>query len=97
MHELVKSIGSKTHPNLTNHIFIQRVRAQFNYLAITNEIMVPFLKGMHNAIDGWQENRDHEGWRNEGSHWKEVLENYLYERRVNEKDYDALIGREEGD
>ena len=61
--ESSKLIGSKDHPNLVNHVFIKNVRACFNHLSITCDMMTPFLKGMHNTIDGWRQNRHHEGWK----------------------------------
>ena len=51
-------IGTPTKPNLMNHKYLQQARGYFNHLGLAHNIIVPYLRGFHNTIDGWRDNRD---------------------------------------
>ena len=53
--------------------------------------MLPHMKGFRNFIDSWREDRNREGWREEGNVWKDVLELYLFEDKISEEGYDMLV------
>ena len=49
------------------------------------------MKGFHNTIDGWRDDRDEGGWKHERSAWKDVLDHYLDKEDLLEEEYDKII------
>ena len=39
------------------------IRGYLNYIVRTYSWINPYLKGLHNTIDGWRKNRDEKGWK----------------------------------
>ena len=74
---------------------LERIRGFFNHLAIAYDTMLSFLKGFHNTIDGWRDNRDEEGWKIEGSTWKRMLDYQLFEYKITEEEHE-LLAKEKG-
>ena len=67
---LEKMMGTREHPRTLNHKLLERSRGFFNHLSMTYGIMLPFLKGFHSTIDGWRDDRDDSGWKEECTMWK---------------------------
>jgi len=63
--ELRSEIGSKAKPGLMNHKRLEKARGFFNHLSLIYEIIVYYLRGFHNTINSWRDNRDVEKWRRE--------------------------------
>ena len=61
--ELRSCIGTEDHPGLIPHKFLEKKRGYFNHVGITYDILVPHLRGYHNALDSWREKRTAEGWK----------------------------------
>ena len=55
---------------------------------------MPYLRGWHNTIDSWRDDRDLEGWKNEKdtpeTNWLDLLAYYLATGKISEEDYDEL-------
>jgi len=49
------------------------------------------LKGLHNAINRWQEGRDDDGFRDNTYHYHDVLEAYFFAGRITEEEYVTLL------
>ena len=64
------------------------IRGYLNYIVRTYGWMNPYLKGLHNTIDGWRENRDEGGWKMTPKQLQEKLSRQLE---------DAMLGRRESD
>ena len=47
----------------TNHKELERRTGFLVYVSRTYPSMVPYLKGIHQTLDGWGEGRDNDGWR----------------------------------
>ena len=88
---LEKVIGTCEHPKTLNHKFLERIRGFFNHLAMTYDIMFPFLKGFHNTMYGWRDDRDEGGWKEERDAWKHVLDYCLDKEDLIEGEHDKLI------
>ena len=89
--ELKRQAGTEEQPGMVNHKFLQRARGFFNHLGITIEFLPPALKGFHNAIDGWRDGRDEEGFRDEALHYRDVLEAHFFSGRISEEVYESLM------
>ena len=87
------SAGTPEHPTPISHKLLEQARGFFNHLEITCEVIPPFLRGFHNSIDGWRDNRDKEGWKmDEGvSRWIDTLNFFLCSNRITEEEYNELI------
>ena len=46
-----------------HHKELERRRGFLVYVSRTYPSMVPYLKGIHQTLDGWREGRDNDGWR----------------------------------
>ena len=64
------------------------IRGYLNYIVRTYGWMNPYLKGLHNTIDGWRENRDEGGWKMTPKQLQEKLARQLE---------DVMLGRRESD
>ena len=86
-------IGTELNPGLLNHKFLEKGRGFFNHLSLTYEMVTPCLRGFHNSIDSWRDDRDIEGWKmeEESSKWVDILNFYLMEGRISESEYDELV------
>ena len=49
------------------------IRGFLNYVVRTYDWMTPYMKGLHNTIDGWRFNRDSGGWKTKGKHLQAML------------------------
>ena len=54
--ELRSYIGNKDHPGPISHKFLEWMRGYFNHIALTYDIIIPSMRGLHNIIDSWQSN-----------------------------------------
>ena len=64
------------------------IQGFLNYVVRTYRWMNPYLKGLHNTIDGWREDRDEGGWKVTGKArkaWSESRVNMPC-RRVHDRD-----------
>lgn len=50
-------------PNGLDRKILESVRGFLVYVGRTYPALVPYLKGLHNTLDGWRPGRDKEGWR----------------------------------
>ena len=55
-----------------NHKILERRRGFLLYVTRTYPAMVPYLKGIHLTLDGWQKGRDNEGWKVTGREAREA-------------------------
>lgn len=53
---------------------LERRRGFLVYVSRTYPAMTPYLKGIHQTLDGWREGRDEDGWRLTISEMKAVKE-----------------------
>ena len=90
LNQLRRSIGSHNYPGPLSHKLLERVRGYLNHIALTYEIVTPFLRSFHNTIDSWRENRTVDGWKEDDytSKWSEVLNHYLVEEKISEDLFD---------
>ena len=90
--DLRKAIVKRDYPGALQHKQLQRIRGHINYIAITCEIIVPFLSGFYNSIDVWWDNRDVEGWKdlNKSSKCLEILDRLFLNEKISEEIYDQL-------
>jgi hypothetical protein len=49
--------------NMLCHKTLKRYRGFLVYISRTYPSLVPYLKGIHLALDSWRPNRNQEGWR----------------------------------
>ena len=61
--DLRGSIGSKECRKALDRKTLESDRRFFTHVSMTYEIITPFLQGFHNTIDGWRENRNEDGWK----------------------------------
>ena len=54
------------------------------------EFLPLVLKGIHNAIDGWQEERDEDGIRDDSFYYQEMLEAHYFTGRISIEEYKQL-------
>ena len=64
------------------------IRGYLNYIVRTYGWLNPYMKGLHNTIDGWRDNRDEGGWKLTG---KELRE------KAARQQADVMLGRREMD
>ena len=93
MKELREAIGTLDHPRAVPHKLLEIIRGFLNHIALTYEIVVPFLRGFHNTIDSWRDNRDEEGWKDEDLNlkWKDILSHFLALGKISDEMYENLI------
>ena len=87
---LEEEMGTKEKSFSPKRNLLERIRGFFNYLAITYDIRLPFLKECHDIIDGWRDNRDEESWKRERNIWKQILDYQLFEDNLNEEEFELL-------
>ena len=51
---LRNKMGTRCNPAPLERKLLERIRGFFNHLAMTFDVMLPFLKGFHNTIEGWR-------------------------------------------
>ena len=92
--ETRSKIGSPERPNKLLHKFLEVSRGFLNHLGLTYPIILPYLRGWHNTIDSWRDDRDLEGWKNEKdtpeTNWLDLLSYNLVTGKISEEDYDEL-------
>ena len=93
LEELKDLIGTPDHPRAVPLKALERVRGFLNHISLTYEIVVPFLRGFHNSIDSWRDNRDEEGWKVDDSNtkWEDVLEHLVIQEKISEDVYENLL------
>jgi hypothetical protein len=64
------------------------IRGYLNYIVRTYGWLNPYMKGLHNTIDGWRDNRDEGGWK--------LTVRELRERAARQQ-ADVMLGRREMD
>jgi len=50
-------------PNRLNRKRLEQIRGYLGYVTRTFPCRIPYMIGLHLAIDGWRKSRDREGWR----------------------------------
>jgi len=65
---------------------LERVRGFLCHLAMTYEILFPFLKGFHLALCSHLPNRDEEGWKVKDLEWIGFLEERISQGKMTEKE-----------
>ena len=60
---LRQEIGTHDHPGPILHKHLERIRGYFNHLCLTYDNIIPLMRGFHNALDSWRENRNERGWK----------------------------------
>ena len=95
--ELRTSMGTKEHPKVLNHKKLERDRGFLNYLGMTYDIIIPFLRGFHNTIDQWRDGRNIEGWKADdgSSQWGDILDHYVFTGKLSQEEAEALIESQE--
>ena len=51
---------------------LEQIRGFLGYVTQTYRAMIPYLNGLHMAIDGWRDNRDDLGWKISDAKLKEM-------------------------
>ena len=94
LNDLQNKIGSRDHPGPLEVKWLERIRGFLNHIAITYCIILPFLRGFHNTIDSWRDGRDVEGWKSSDvdSGWLDVLNHNLFSGKINQHEFDFLLG-----
>jgi len=97
--DLRSQIGSPDHLGLLSHKTLEQSRGFLNHLSLTYEIICPYLRGFHNSIDGWRDNRDVEGWKSEeeSSKWADILFYYRSNYKITSEEYDQLLATDTDD
>jgi hypothetical protein len=68
-----------------------------NHLAMTFDILTPFLKGFYLTLNSWRPQRDEGDWKMSDQRWRGYLFGKFEKGDISEKELDlALNGREEG-
>ena len=89
------SMGTKERPQTVDRKILEQVRGFFNHLCITYDFMLPYLKGLHNSIDGWRDGRNIDGWRTEEGTWEDVLNHYVIEGKLSIEASEKLLMEKE--
>jgi len=71
--------------------FLERVRGYLCHLAMTYNIIFPYLKGFHLTLCSHLPNRDEEGWKVKELEWIGHLHNRLSEGKISQEEYEETI------
>ena len=71
--------------------YLERVRGYLCHLAMTYNIIFPYLKGFHLTLCSHLPNRDEEGWKVKELEWIGHLHNRLSEGKISEEEYEETI------
>ena len=69
------------------------MRGYFDHITMTYDIIVPHLRGFHNAIDSWRDKRTTEGWKDEQSDFtqKDALATHTAVGKILEETCNQLL------
>jgi len=73
---------------------LERVRGFLCHLAMTYEILFPFLKGFHLALCAHLPNRDDDGWKMRDLEWLGFLEERISKGKLSEEEKAELMNQE---
>ena len=84
-----ENVGTReTHVPLERKL-LERIKGFFNHFAIIYDTIIPFLKGFHNTIDGWRNNKDEEAGKRREALGKGFLTK-LFEDKITEEEHELL-------
>ena len=68
-------------------------RGFLNHVGMCYDIIIPYIRGYHNTIDGWRNNRNAEGWKMEDgtSQWREILDYYVCTGKISSEKMGTLL------
>ena len=67
-----------------------------NHLAMTFDVVSPFLKGFYLTLNSWRSQRDEGDWKVSDKRWKRLLFDQFEKGEISEKELDSeLFGRDE--
>ena len=89
--EVKERLGNKDKSKLVEQKFLKRVCSYLNYICLTYNLLIPYLWGFYNLVDRWREERNAEGWKEEGFLHQDILDSYLFKGIIDENEYDKLI------
>ena len=88
--ELARLLNKNKDENL-DYKHLERVRGFLCHLAMTYEILFPFLKGFHLALCAHLPRRDEEGWKLKDLEWIGFLEERISQGKLSEKEKSNLL------
>ena len=71
--------------------FLEKVRGFLCHIAMTFDILFPFLKGFHLTLCSYLPKRSGEGWKIRDLEWIAFLEQEKFEGRMTEQEVDSLL------
>ena len=74
-----------------NFNYLERVRGFLCHLAMTFEVIFPFLKGFHLTLCSYLPKRSGEGWKIKDLEWIAFLEQEKIEGRMSEEEVDLIM------
>ena len=86
-------MGTRDHPGLLIHKSLEKDQGFLGHVSMTYDLIIPFLRGFHNSIDGWRDDSDEEGWKSEegSSTWGKILNHYVETGKITEEEHDSLL------
>jgi len=73
IHELKDMVEQAGHDGVVSRDRLLSIRGFLIYVVRTYPYLNPYLKGLHNTIDGFREDRDDEGWKMTGRRLRDLL------------------------
>ena len=61
-----------------NHKKLERDRGFMVHLGRTYSWIMPYLKGIHNSLESWRDQRDEDGWKYTDREWRELVSELRY-------------------
>lgn len=74
---------------------LEKIRGFFCHLAMTFQILFPYLKGLHLTLSSHLKNRNEEGWKIKELEWLGLLHTQVAEGKLSEEDLENLLREED--
>ena len=86
----IRRVLEETEDPLLNYKLLERVRGFMCHLAMTYEILFPYLKGFHLTLSSYLPNRGEDGWTLADDLWNSYVEDQLHIGALSDSEAEAM-------